>query len=390
MKLISKKNLLAFIIIAIIIIAVFLFLGPPKGHQIKNSPQGLSNEEYKDWLAEELYESLYTKEIIDIGYKEPSQKDIEKKKAQTDLTRNYPSKINGLFELGTNTATLLHFSDELKDLGVNTYFVGAEVKIKDGKLEIFQPAYSKKDLLSQEEAKRVIIDRILMAKQEGFSVVFILDLPDAFEIGRENYNIESLNPQYQEMVLEWAEISEEYGVEYLIPVNEYEVLLNTNGYSLNEVYQYTNNFYDNLIPKIREVYNGKIIMKSGALDKWEDQLGISRKKADLFGLGDWYARSANEIKESAKEMTEIADRISKRDNLPWLVTEYYVAPKEDVEESFGEEAIVLSMKDAYEAGLPEIKKAEENVGFTFVGYIGRGKIRGTEAVPILKSFFENY
>ncbi|MFW6149255.1 MAG: hypothetical protein ACOC6D_05305 [Atribacterota bacterium] len=362
-------------------------IGPNKG-----MPKGLSLEEKKDWVAEKLYESMYTREIIDIGYKELSQKDIEAKKQNIDLTKEYPLEINALFEIGTNTATLLYFSDELKDLGVNTYFVHAEIQIKDGKLKIFQPAYSQKGLLSQEEAKRVIIDRILMAKQNGFSVGFVTDLPDvSFGIGRENYDIKTLNPQYEKLVLEWAKIAEEYGVEYFVPINEYEVLLSVNGYSLEEVYQYTNDFYEDIIPKIREVYNGKIIIKSGGMDSWSDHLGFSKKGADLFGFGPWYACNTDEIKRRTKELVEVADEISIRDGVPWLVTEYYIATQEDidedVDESFSERGVAIPMGDAYRAGLSEIKKSKENVGFTFTGYIGRGKIRGTEAVLILKDYF---
>ncbi|MDZ7798223.1 MAG: hypothetical protein U5L76_01245 [Patescibacteria group bacterium] len=380
----KKKTTITVLIIVILGFIFFLF---GKKLDPRGVPQNLNQEEKKDWLAEKLYESMYTRKPIDIGYEEPSQEDIQSKKQKTDLTKKYPSKINALFELGTNTATLFYFSDELKDLGVNTYFVQAETRIENGELKIFQPCYSKKCILSQEEAERVVIDRMLMAKQEGFSVGFVPDLPDAFEVGRENYNIDELNPRFKEMILKWAEIAEEYGVEYFVPINEYETLLYTNGYTIEKVYQYTNNFYDDLIPKIRKIYNGKIIIKSGALDSWSNQKGISRKKADLFGLGNWHAGTADEIKESTQKMVEVADEISVRDNLPWLVTEYYVATQEDVEESFGQEGIVLPMKEAYEAGLSELKKSEENIGFTFTGYIGRGKIRGTEAVSVLKNYF---
>lgn len=358
-----------------------------KRPEIEKPPADLSPEERKEWIAEQTYETLYAKKIIDIGYEEPSQEDIERIKQEIDLTRKYPQKIHSLFEIGRNTVPLFHFSDELKDLGVNTYVVQAEVDMKDGKLGLFQPGYTTTDLLSQEEAKRVIIHRMLMAKREGFAVSFVPDLPELFDLGKENYPIDELEPQFIDLALEWAKIAEEYQLEYFAPINEYEKLLESNGYDLEFIHQRTNAFYEKLIPQLREVYSGKIIIKTGELGDWENHRGLNFKDADLFGVGVFYAQSAGEISNGIESMVRVMDEISERDSTPWLITEYYIATPEEVDLFFGSEAVKLPMGDAYEAGLTHFKNSKNAVGFTFTGYLGGGRIRGTGAVPVLKEYF---
>jgi len=376
---------------AAVLILVFLhfFTGPPKG-RIQDPPEGLTTEEYKDWIAEKTYQTIYDKRFINIGYEEPTKDKLDDLKQKVDLTRKYPPKIHALFEIGKNTVPLIHFSQELKNLGVNTYVVQAEANLKDGKIQLFQPGYTRARILSQEEAKRVIIHRMLLAKQEGFAVSFVPDYPELFDIGKDEYNIDELEPQFIELALDWAKIAEEYGLEYFSPINEYEKLLKSNGYGLDFIYQRTNNFYSKLIPEIRKVFSGKVIVKTGCLGDWENHRNLDFQKADLFGVGVWYAQSKEEISRDMQEMVNVIDEISARDDTPWLITEYYIATPKEVDLSFSKEGVKTPMEDAYRAGINEFTKAKNAVGFTFTGYIGGGRIRGTGAVPVLKSFFERY
>lgn len=369
------------IVALVVIVGMFVFGGPPT----KQPPDGLSQDEHKEWIAEKVYEGIYTHEMIDLGYEVPTQKELEQLRQQTSLERVYPGKVNAIFEVGANLATLLHLDGELKDLGVNTYFVQAEYEQKWGKPQIFEPESGV--FVSQEKAKRAIKHRMLMAKEKGFAVGFIPDYPSYFNFGRDKYDINKLEPQYIEVALEWAKIAEEYGLEYFVPVNEYEKLLESNGYDLDFIYEKTNAFYDKLMPQLRGIYSGKIIMKTGHLGDWENHKNLDHTAADLFGVGTYYALSAENIREDFSKMVKVADEISVRDGTPWLVTEYLIATPEDIERDFVGEGIKIDMKDAYEVAISELKKSRRNVGFTFTGYIGTGKIRGTGAVPLLKDYF---
>lgn len=385
MKLNKKTILIILGAIILLVAAGFFFFDDMPG--ITQPPEGLSETEYKEWLAEETYQSLYDKSILNIGYQEPSQKDLDALKKQVDLTRKYPEKIHALFEIGRNTIPLLHFSDELKDLGVNTYVVQAEINYKKGQLKLFQPGYTSPFILSQEQAKRVIIHRMLLAKQQGFAVSFVPDYPELFDLGKDKYNLNQLEPQYINIALEWAKIAEEYGLEYFSPINEYEKLLESNGYDLNLIYQRTNAFYAQLMPQLRKVYSGKIIIKTGHLGDWENHRNLSFKNADLVGVGVWYALSAESISRDIADMVRVMDEISDRDQTPWLITEYYNTTPEEAAIFFQGRETPIPMAEAYQAGLTEFKKAKRAVGFTFTGYLGGGRIRNTGAVPILKEYF---
>lgn len=231
---------------------------------------------------------------------------------------------------------------------------------------------------------------MLLAKQQGFAVSFVPDYPELFDLGKDKYNIDELEPQFIELALDWAEIAEEYGLEYFSPINEYEKLLESNGYDLDFIYEKTNNFYTELIPELKKVYSGKIIVKTGCLGDWENHKNLNFRQADLVGAGVWYALSKEDIAHDMQKMVNVMDEISARDNTPWLITEYFIAGQQEIDMSFGQDAVEIPMEDAYEAGLDEFAKAKNAVGFTFTGYLGGGRIRGTGAVPILKSFFENY
>lgn len=353
----------------------------------KTAPEGLSASQYRDWVAKEVYKSIYTHDMVDIGYKLPSHKKLSELKAQTDLTRNYPKKVNAIFEIGANQETLVHLSGELKDLGVNTYFVHSELVLKNGKIKLFDPLFFPQ---TQDKAERSLKHRFLLAKQKGLAVGFIPDYFNFFHFGKEKYQIDKLEPQYIDIALKWARIAEEYGVEYFVPINEYEKLLESNGYDLDFVYKRTNAFYKKLMPQLRKIYSGKIIIKTGYLGDWKNHANLDLSSGDYFGVGTFYALSKENIRRDVKDMVKEIDKVSQKQGVPWLVTEYLVATAEDIKRDFPQGGVQLDMKDAYEAGLNELRKAKRLAGFTFTGYIGTGKIRGTGAVLLLKNFYKNY
>ena len=58
--------------------------------------------------------------------------------------------------------------------------------------------------------------------------------------------------------LKLAKIAEEYKSEYFVPVNEFEYMMYQNGYSAEEACGATNSLYQKIIPKVREIFKGKI------------------------------------------------------------------------------------------------------------------------------------
>jgi len=382
----TKIILIAFLIL--VVLSVLIILRPEE-----NFPENLSNQ--KEYIYDYLKNKGSSKELVYLGYNKPEAEELKNKKEKTDLTQKYPEYIKGIFDPGheANTLNLKYFSDELIDLGVNTYFVIGEYQINNNQAELFTPNIPKKgkpSKLSDEEGKMVLADRILMAKEKDFSVILVPDYPDAFSVGRENYDISKINPELKRVALEMAELAQEYKVEYLAPVNEYEHLLYSNGYSLDEIKEYFNNFYNNLIPEIREIYDGRIIIKCGNLGKWENFSRLSFEKADMFGVGNAYAAQKGEVAEDIKEMCQASDEISARDNLPWFISEFLVFNPEGQKEMFGKVQSTITTDEAYQEGTQSfLKYGQKASGFTFMGWLGTGKIRSTKAVNYLKNLFIN-
>lgn len=104
------------------------------------------------------------------GYLVPSDSELEKLKSITNLTRHYPETLKAVFSPGPlpNTVELLYFGNELADLGVNTYWVIGEYRIKDNYASQFMSGFNQAGfpgILSQDDAKKVLAWRILLAKK---------------------------------------------------------------------------------------------------------------------------------------------------------------------------------------------------------------------------------
>lgn len=331
------------------------------------------------------------------GYMAPTDGELKKLKSSVDLTRRYPKTLKAVFAPGPvpNTNEILYFSDELAELGINTYWVIGEYQIKNNKISQFLPTISRAGLpgeLSQEDAKKVLAWRIMLAKKAGFATILIPDLPSVSNIGRDKFDIAKLKPEFEDLALDLAKLAEEYQVEYFSPVNEYEHMLFSNGYSIDEVAKLENEFYSEIIPKIRAIYQGKIIIKTGDLGNWERLSKLSMKGADLFGVGNAYAMGKGEIFKDESAKAQAADLVSQRDNVPWFESEFMVYREIDQQNWMGRIASTYPMDKAYQEGVSAFEKnsTSRTAGFTFMSWTGVGRIRGSAAAEVMKNFFKNW
>jgi len=286
---------------------------------------------------------------------------------------------------------LLYFSDELLDVGINTYFVIGEYQINNNQAELFHPYISSNgdcSVLSEDDAKLVLADRLLMAKELGFSTILVPDYPSAFDRSRESYDIALIDPELKRVALELAEIAQDYRADYFAPVNEYEHLLYSNGYSMEEVSPLFTAFYADLIPKIREIYDGKIIIKCGNVGDWDDFSMLSMSGADLFGVGNAYMANPGEVAEDIADMAYAADAVSERDDVPWFISEFLVFNSDDQIGMFGEVRSTITTDEAYEEAVDAFSlKGSGASGFSFMSWTGTGKIRNTDAAGHVKNLF---
>ncbi len=405
---------------------VFLFLAGPFYH-------ALLPTFYRDFLGAEvphereaiiktLDENLtaFEKQNVCFGYKVPSWRELNELKKTVDLERKYPSQIKGMFGPGpdANTAAIMYFGDELKDVGVNTYYVVGEYWLKNGKIEPFYPLcreimgrkFVYAHWLSEEEIDRVLIQRILLAKQAGFAVILIPDYAQLFYIGRENCNIDLVAPQLEKVVLKYAKLAEKYGVEYLVPVNEYNFELYSNGYSFEEIADRTNAFTKKIVPEVRKLYSGKIIQKVGmtgdksitdTTEKYANIMDLEANGIDLWaidcGLGNTQESPGSDIVYECKAATKYGGELSKRDNIPWIIGEFLVYSQKDRIDIINNNIFRLGgqtpsntpQEEYYRQYLNSFKAEAINPsGFTFVSWLAGGKIRGTPAARLMKDFFQ--
>lgn len=329
-----------------------------------------------------------------MGFEVPTGSELAALKKGTDLTRHYPTTLKAIFDAGavSNTVDLLYYSDEITDLGINTYWVIGEYRMNNYKISQFSPSFNHigfPQLLSDEEADRVLAWRILLAKRLGFATIVIPDYPSLFNIGKNNFDLSKVEPELKRVALDEARIAEDYGAEYFAPVNEYNHLLVSNGYTIDELVAHEKNFYGDLLPKIRQIYHGKIVIKNGAVNDWNNFKRESMAGVDLFGVGTVF--TGIRTKENMSPMIEAANTVSARDNVPWFISEFVVFRPTDQEHWMGVIQSRAPMENTYKEALGLFEKeAKGAVGFSFMSWSGVGRIRGDSATSVLKDFYTKW
>ena len=153
--------------------------------------------------------------------------------------------------LTENSIKLNSYMRKLKTLGVNTVFFQAGPPQAEHCLEGLPPdsklAKKVKEILPVQ--KELIINNIQTAHRNGLKVALTMStcMPASEKITLEAWN---------SRVIELAELAEEHEVEFFAPMNEPEALF---GPSASATWG------QEILPKIREVYHGKIIWKGASI-----------------------------------------------------------------------------------------------------------------------------
>lgn len=386
------------VIITLIAVAIPVFLSVFVLPNIKKEtaagfPEG-NLSAIKDFVANNSEPWEMSKGEKYMGFEAPTENELQALRKDTDLARRYPTSLKAIFDPGavSNTVNLLYYSDELADLGVNTYWVIGEYRMNDYKVTQFSPNFNHMgfpQMLNEEEADRVLAWRILLAKKLGFATIVIPDYPSVFNIGRQNFDLAKVEPEFKRVALDLAKVAEENGAEYFAPLNEYNHLLISNGYSMDEIVAHEKDFYGDLLPKVRQIYHGKIVIKNGAVNDWNNFKRESMKGADLFGVGNGF--TGVRTKENMEPKVQAANFVSARDNVPWFETEFLVYRPIDQENWLGYLESTAPMENTYKEGLNIFaSQAKGAVGFTFMGWTGVGRIRGTPAASVMKDFYNRW
>ena len=384
---------LAVIAIAVVIIAAaaFLFSDSGKGFiSTSVGPPPTDPEERIAWLSENVDNNDH-KTFIKLDYEVPSWEELDKINAT--VSRKYPSYIKAVQTYGTlpNLVESLYFGDVLKDLGVNTQFVHANYWLRNGELKLWYLGYDSPKDMSQDEAKRALVHNILLAKQQGLTVVLFPDHVQLEDGGMTEHNIspDELLALLEGIALELAPIAEKYNVDYFVPIAQVENLLTSNGYSVEETRDRTNALHAKVVPQVRQLFSGKIMYKMGGFNKWSNYDGVDLSGADIFGFTTCSRSPSPELVASEVQAASIqATKMSKEFGIPWLSIEFLINNPGDQVLLFDEVKTDYPIEDMYKIGLEEFNKFGSSAsGFTVHSLLGAGKIYDTPAYPLVKDFF---
>ncbi len=239
--------------------------------------------------------------------------------------------------------------------------------------------------LMGEKAEREYIDQVVKAKKAGFAVhlmpicspVTEVPDPDAFD----EFALQQAR--------KWAQVAEEYQVEYFAPFGEYERLMAAQELSEAARVERVNSWNRKVLAEVRPIFKGKIILKVGAkfLDSDPAQFASGY---DMLTVTTGFPRAAkfeeelNWFPEKIRRIFDKAQEVAERDNVEWMA-HFFLST-----EGRPEEQCVEIFSIVFEEYKKTLREKQKPVGFTFTGWEASARrMKGTEVVPFLKQFFHD-
>jgi len=269
--------------------------------------------------------------------------------------------------LSKNSIKLASKMRKMKAMGMNTvFFQGAPPQVEhclEGVPPDHELAKIMKEIIPIE--KELMISNIQIAHKNGLKVALTMSkcMPKSKDIPLEAWNAR---------VIELAELAEEHEVELFAPMNEPEVLF---GPSASATWG------QDILPRIKEVYHGKIIWKGGAPGDIEpdprnpnltnfsgyDYLGFT------LGIGSGPS-TLEAFPQSIDHQLDTMLSLAERDNCEGvIISEFYGRLPQDWEKRAWSEE-----KEArvHEIVLEKGSKYDEIVGFFALDFLGLSSFGG--------------
>ncbi len=312
-------------------------------------------------------------------YTSVEEPDLNALKAGSVFERNYQQPIKAVWEPGPayNHIGITYFVDDYKELGVNTYSITPKYSRQSGKL------IHTIDRATGEKADTEKIASIIKAKKAGLQVVLVAhDLYDMFPDANRN---EQFNPQeYIEEIkatsLKWARIAEEYKVEYFVPINEFEYILYENGYPAEQACEITGQMYKEVIPKVREFFNGKIYCRVGGMDAKFGCMDFSL--CDVFGFTYGFS-GGKEYQSNFEALFRVGEELYEKYQKPYLMAEAFALLFRDT--------TLTDCANLHKAGMTVYKeKAIHGIGYTFMGLVQRDPINKNDCTIKMAGVADDY
>ena len=300
---------------------------------------------------------------------EPMTTEEMEAKAGT-FERDYPEIIKGNWEPGADHMQRLLAFDEkrIKELGVNTVSIVPEYGLKkDG-------GYTFRE-------KQLELSNLVRAKEKGFAVqvaVSFVGIGFGHNYEKKGITLEHYLKVSEELALEWAQIAEDYQVEFLCPQQELDFILRFKfKYEDDEIDQIMEDWYGQILPKIKKVYSGKTMVKIS-----EPERVLKLPGYDYLGFGSFRQKGLDGYREATKEKQKIMQDMAIENNADWFVAEAWFAGLPGGQAKYFEASTQEYLK----------VKGKKPVGYFFsawtMPFIGIGT-KDEPSEEILKEFFNN-
>lgn len=319
-----------------------------------------------------------------------SESEIESRK--DGLLRLYEDRIHGVWEPSATHAAvmLMKDSDRLKDIGINTVCVVASYEFKaDGTFEVRDINHVYSNLIKAKEAGFAVylsINFLGDASQTLNEIGFELDLAGFFELAASE-------------ALRWAEIGEEYNVEYFNVHNEMNCFTLMNYYDemgdSQRMAELMGEWHRAILPQVKEKYTGMVVAKFCAAEfEHISPTGSMYEGYDVIGMThQHFLKDLVEFRAFTKERYQLAETMSRLAGAEWMIGEgwfgfssmFYGTEFNEAGESLDD-----LQSDYYRVSLEEYDgfSGQSPVGYIFHSWGMKGtSVKGRPAESVLRAFF---
>ncbi len=238
------------------------------------------------------------------------------------LLRQYPDFVKCSWVSPPELPNVVENINELKRLGLNSVCIIQGVRK-------FDPSTT--DEL-WESMKLTTLSSIATLKRAGFAIVIFLDAGGGPQAEKEytKLTMQQFLDVVEEEALAWAKLAEEYQAEYFAPANELPSKLHNLLAEYSELerqrkkIEKANEWHKYILPKVREVFKGKVIAKLG-----DYSTGLDPQGYDIvaYTIGHNFIINLEQFRQQKVKATYDVS-VTQAADTEWWVGELYFAYEE--------------------------------------------------------------
>ncbi|RLJ02413.1 MAG: hypothetical protein DRP10_01285 [Candidatus Aenigmatarchaeota archaeon] len=255
--------------------------------------------------------------------------------------------------------------------------------------------YVNGEFVKNPDVRENTIKELLAAKNAGMSISLVSSwwTPEGDPQFKNIKEVKEFLNEYADILVEEAKFAEDYKVEYF-ELYEPDHLVWHQPFSVDEdtVAVIVNEFKENVVPRIRKVYKGKIGYQIGNAGDWNfTKLNVSC--LDYFGVLIGGMCDFDMFKQKVDEIFSKAEQLSKSSGVQWVISELWINKVYDEE---GNSCDLTDKRSKYYEYVFEKARASKNLKGIMIdtwnvdepGF--ETSVKDTPSEQTIKNFFENW